>query len=272
MDRGRSNFLVHVNVLARLFRRQAARDARGCARRRPAEVLQHTCRAHRQRARSSAFLAPLRKIEWVVYARSRSAGPEQVLRYLSRYTHRVAISNRRLVSADDIGVTFKLQGLSRRRPRPLQDHDARRARVHPALPHARPAKGLPPHSPLRAVSPTAIAPTTSHAPASCSPCRARASSSPRKRRPQRPIEPRVLPYALSVLRRSHARHRGLRAWLRAHHGQRLASDVDQDRHVMTDASLLGNAARLQEAAHRPASIPLARLRDRRPMRNCRASR
>ena len=44
------------------------------------------------------FLALLRKIEWVVYCKDPFAGPEQVLRYLSRYTHRVAISNRRLVS------------------------------------------------------------------------------------------------------------------------------------------------------------------------------
>src|SRR5215467_12516679 len=45
------------------------------------------------------FLAPLRHIEWVVYCKAPFAGPQQVLRYLSRYTHRVAISNRRLVAA-----------------------------------------------------------------------------------------------------------------------------------------------------------------------------
>jgi hypothetical protein len=53
------------------------------------------------------FLAPLRKIEWVVYSKKPFAGPEQVLRYLSRYTHRVAISNRRLVATDDNGVAFR---------------------------------------------------------------------------------------------------------------------------------------------------------------------
>src|SRR5712691_5824531 len=47
-----------------------------------------------------------RSIGWST-PRSRSAGPRQVLRYLSRYTHRIAISNRRLVSADENGVTFK---------------------------------------------------------------------------------------------------------------------------------------------------------------------
>jgi hypothetical protein len=53
------------------------------------------------------FLAPLRRIEWVVYCKEPFAGPRQVLRYLSRYTHRVAISNRRLVSADDGGIAFR---------------------------------------------------------------------------------------------------------------------------------------------------------------------
>jgi hypothetical protein len=43
----------------------------------------------------------------VVYAKEPFAGPQQVLRYLSRYTHRIAISNRRLVSADENGVAFK---------------------------------------------------------------------------------------------------------------------------------------------------------------------
>src|SRR6516162_2486447 len=55
----------------------------------------------------AAFLKPLRKIDWVVDVREPFAGPKQVLRYLSRYTHRVAISNRRLISADENGVTFR---------------------------------------------------------------------------------------------------------------------------------------------------------------------
>jgi len=50
---------------------------------------------------------PLRQCEWVVYAKRPFAGPEQVLAYLSRYTHRVAISNSRLVAFDDRGVTFR---------------------------------------------------------------------------------------------------------------------------------------------------------------------
>jgi hypothetical protein len=50
---------------------------------------------------------PFRKSEWVVYAKPPFGGPEAVLAYLSRYTHRVAISNRRLISADADTVTFR---------------------------------------------------------------------------------------------------------------------------------------------------------------------
>jgi len=55
----------------------------------------------------AAALAPLRRCEWVVYAKRPFAGPKAVLAYLSRYTHRVAISNSRLVALDAAGVTFK---------------------------------------------------------------------------------------------------------------------------------------------------------------------
>jgi hypothetical protein len=55
----------------------------------------------------AAYLRPLRKVEWVVYSKRPFGGPEAVLAYLSRYTHRVAISNSRLISVDNAGVTFK---------------------------------------------------------------------------------------------------------------------------------------------------------------------
>ena len=54
----------------------------------------------------AAYLAPLRSLSWVVDSKRPFAGPEQVLRYLSRYTHRVAISNQRLVDVTDDHVTF----------------------------------------------------------------------------------------------------------------------------------------------------------------------
>jgi hypothetical protein len=53
------------------------------------------------------WLTPIRQCEWVVYAKRPFSGPQQVLPYLSRYTHRVAIANSRLVALDDHGVTFR---------------------------------------------------------------------------------------------------------------------------------------------------------------------
>jgi hypothetical protein len=58
-------------------------------------------------------LAPVRKKRWAVYAKPPFAGPEAVLAYLSRYTHRVAISNRRLLAFDDAGVTFRYKDYRR---------------------------------------------------------------------------------------------------------------------------------------------------------------
>jgi hypothetical protein len=55
----------------------------------------------------ATFLAPLRKTEWVVYSKRPFGGPEAVLAYLSRYTHRVAVSNSRLIAFDQQGVTFR---------------------------------------------------------------------------------------------------------------------------------------------------------------------
>jgi hypothetical protein len=74
------------------------------------------------------FLAPLRHIKWVVYCKAPFAGPRQVLRYLSRYTHRVAISNRRLVAADDAGIAFRWKdyranGTSRWKTMRLHPHE-----------------------------------------------------------------------------------------------------------------------------------------------------
>jgi Putative transposase. len=54
-----------------------------------------------------AYLAPLRRAKWVVYAKRPFGGPQAVLAYLSRYTHRVAIANRRLIACDRTRVTFR---------------------------------------------------------------------------------------------------------------------------------------------------------------------
>jgi Putative transposase/Transposase zinc-binding domain len=102
----RPGFFLPVRVLSRLFRRlflEKLLAAHEAGRLRFFNDLRHLADA----AAFAGHLAPLRKLEWVVYAKRPFAGPEAVLAYLSRYTHRVAIANRRLIRLDDHGVTFK---------------------------------------------------------------------------------------------------------------------------------------------------------------------
>ena len=79
---------------------------------RPAGVLRRARRPARPAA-FAAHLAPLRRKNWFVYAKPPFAGPEAVLAYLARYTHRVAISNSRLVGLDERGVTFRYKDYRR---------------------------------------------------------------------------------------------------------------------------------------------------------------
>ena len=102
----RPRFLVPVKVLSRLFRgRFLAMLAEAHAQDRLTFFGEHAGLADKRAFKR--FLAPLRRREWVVYSKEPFAGPQAVLRYLSRYTHRVAISNRRLVAADANGVAFR---------------------------------------------------------------------------------------------------------------------------------------------------------------------
>ncbi len=144
----RPGFFLPVRVLSRLFRRLFLEKLVGRPRRRPPAVLRRS-RPLAEPAAFAAYLAPLRKAEWVVYAKRPFGGPEAVLAYLSRYTHRVAIANSRLIAFDDNGVTFKWKDYraNGRRARYKVD-DTRHRRVHPPLPHPRPARRLPPHPPL----------------------------------------------------------------------------------------------------------------------------
>ncbi len=102
----RPDFLLYVGVLSRLFRRLVLEKLTAAH---SAGALQFFSKhAALANARAfAAYLAPLRNSKWVVYCKRPFGGPEEVLRYLARYTHRVAISNRRLVALDDKGITFK---------------------------------------------------------------------------------------------------------------------------------------------------------------------
>ena len=99
-------FFLPVRVLSRLFRRLFLETL--VRAHRTGEL--HFFGEHNDLTDPGVFgdwLKPMRKQEWVVYAKKPFAGPEAVLAYLSRYTHRVAIANSRLLALDEHGVTFK---------------------------------------------------------------------------------------------------------------------------------------------------------------------
>jgi hypothetical protein len=108
----RAAFLLPVRVLGKLFRRLfltrllQLHDA--------GRLAFFGSAAHLADRRTFVrHLSPVRKTRWVVYAKPPFAGPEAVLAYLSRYTHRVAISNSRLISFDQSGVTFRYKDYRR---------------------------------------------------------------------------------------------------------------------------------------------------------------
>lgn len=108
----RPAFLLPVKVLGKLFRRLfltrliALHDAGRLA-------FFGSMAPLAERRAFLRHLAPVRKKRWVVYAKPPFAGPEAVLAYLSRYTHRVAISNRRLIAFEEAGVTFRYKDYRR---------------------------------------------------------------------------------------------------------------------------------------------------------------
>ena len=99
-------FFLHVRVLSRLFRRLFIEGLLALHRAGDLAFFGDLTGLSEPQA-FAAYLAPLRKTEWVVYAKPPFGGPEAVLAYLSRYTHRVAISNSRIVSADANTVAFR---------------------------------------------------------------------------------------------------------------------------------------------------------------------
>jgi len=135
----RPGFFLPVRVLSRLFRRLVCEKL----------VTAHQAGAllcvgeHAQLADADAFadwLRPLRQREWVVYAKRPFVGPAAVLAYLSRYTHRVAIANSRLIGVDTQGVTFKFKdyrakGRCRYKPMTLPLEEFMRRFLLHVLPH-----------------------------------------------------------------------------------------------------------------------------------------
>ena len=102
----RPAFFLPVRVLSRFFRRRFL-ELLGQAFERGDLEFFSTLEPLRERKAFQRYLDPLREKEWVVYAKAPFAGPEQVLDYVGRYTHRVAISNNRLLDIEDGHVTFR---------------------------------------------------------------------------------------------------------------------------------------------------------------------
>jgi hypothetical protein len=134
----RPGFFLPVRVLSRLFRRRFLEEL---GRAHDSGQLQFFGE-HAALADATAFadwLAPLRQCEWVVYAKRPFAGPAAVLAYLSRYTHRVAISNQRLVAMDERGITFRWKdyrasGRTRYKTMTLEAHEFMRRFLLHVLP------------------------------------------------------------------------------------------------------------------------------------------
>src|SRR5499433_1355650 len=113
--RCKPGFLLPVRVLSRLFRRlflAALADAHAAGR----LAFFGEIEGLRCREAFTAHLAPLNKKDWFVYAKPPFSGPESVLAYLARYTHRVAIANSRLIALDERGVTFRYKDYRRNGP------------------------------------------------------------------------------------------------------------------------------------------------------------
>ncbi len=131
----RPGFFLPVRVLSRLFRRLFLEKL--VAAHMAGELQFFGNHAPLTDAQAfAAYLAPLRNSEWVVYSKPPFGGPEEVLRYLARYTHRVAISNSRLVAINDNGVTFRwkdyrIEGHERYKVMTLATHEfIRRFLIH----------------------------------------------------------------------------------------------------------------------------------------------
>lgn len=119
----RPGFFLPVRVLSRLFRRLFLEGLRAAFDTHSLKFFGDLVHL----AKPDAFvrlLGKVRRLEWVVYAKPPFGGPEQVLAYLGRYTHRVAIANSRLISMDDDRVTFRWRDYRQRGKTKIMTLDA----------------------------------------------------------------------------------------------------------------------------------------------------
>jgi hypothetical protein len=134
----RPGFFLSVRVLSRLFRRRFLEELLGVHQAGKLQFFGEQAALAEAKA-FKTWLAPLRKCEWVVYAKRPFTGPAAVLAYLSRYTPRVAISNSRLIASDACGVTFRwkdyrAKGRSRHKAMTLESQEFMRRFLLHVLP------------------------------------------------------------------------------------------------------------------------------------------
>src|SRR5712672_1104541 len=249
----RPDFILPVEVLSCLFRGLFLAKLVGAHRAGRLKFFGVHARLDNIRA-FKAYLAPLRKIDWVVYAKRPFGGPRAVLAYLSRYTHRVAISNRRLIAADHTGVTFRwknyrIEGPGRYQTMTLSTHEFIRRFLMHVLPggfhrirhYGLLASGRRAANIARARELLAVPVRSEQQDASEAPCGRRT-----------PHTATTVP----LLRRTHVHHRDLRARQRAKAPTHARAGRDQDRHLMMLSSLIQHRT---EARHfgrlSPGSTP-----------------
>jgi Putative transposase len=229
----RPGFFLSVRVLSRLFRRlflkalSAAHEA--------GRLSFFGNDTHLTEAQCfAAYLAPLRKTEWVVYAKRPFGGPEAVLAYLSRHTHRVAIANSRLIAFDQQGVTFKwkdyrVEGPDRYKCMTLAtDEFIRRFLIH-VLP-----KGLHRIRHYGLFAKNACADNI---------VRARELLALQNLKPRPPVPPQIPASELSVLRWPHDHHRSVRARCNAMASADSSNEPHQGRHLVTASQSCKSTAR-----------------------------
>ena len=219
----RPGFFLPVRVLSRLFRRLFLERLIATHQAGRLKFFgDHATLADAQAF--AAYLAPLRRTEWVVYAKRPFGGPQAVLAYLSRYTHRVAIANSRLIACDRSGVTFRWKdyradGPDRQKLMTLSTAEfIRRFLIH-VLPHG--------FHRIRHYGLLASGTRADNI------ARARELLAVQAPRPSPPLAPSIRQADLSVLRRSHDHHRGLRARCNATASADSSTHRNQGRHLMT---------------------------------------
>jgi hypothetical protein len=136
----RNHFFLPVKVLSKVFRGKFVAGLRRAFRRNKLHFF-GACRPLAHEKDFSAFLRTMFREDWMVYAKKPFGGPEHVLHYLARYTHRVAISNHRLVEVTDTHVSFRWKDYahhSKRRTMTLSHEEFLRRFLQHVLPRGFP--------------------------------------------------------------------------------------------------------------------------------------